>query len=93
MDMAIIKEFTIKGNNNASRKLNAIKDIALASAKIVLEDSKVYTIAGAVGLYQGLKYNGNVGRGMKAGVATIGVMIGANIVQNLVSNIDEIKNV
>lgn len=72
-------------------KLRIIKGIAVQSTKAILEDSKAYTLAGGVGLYQGLKYNGNMARGMKAGLATMGVLIGSNIVQNIVHNLEEIK--
>lgn len=72
-------------------KVNLISHIAKASTRTVLEDSKTYGLAIGVGLMQGLKYNGSFIRGSKAGIATVGVMVGANIVQNVVINLDEIK--
>jgi hypothetical protein len=89
--MAIIREINVKGNK-LQRQAKVIGSIAAQSARVILEDEKSYALAGTVGLIQGLKYNGSIKRGMKAGVATMSVMVGANIIQNLVHNIDVIKN-
>lgn len=89
--MAIIREFDINGNK-LKRQATIIKEIAYVSTKAVLEDSRAYTVAGSIGLMQGLKYNGSFKRGTKAGLATMGVVIGAQIAQNLVKNIEVIKN-
>lgn len=89
--MTYYKEINLEGKNKLQRQATVIKEIALSSAKVILEDEKVYALAGTVGLVQGLKYNGSFKRGAKAGLATMGVMIGANIVRNIVSNIDVIK--
>jgi hypothetical protein len=68
-----------------------VREIAKGSTIAVLEDSKSYTLAAGVGLMQGLKYNGSFKRGIKAGTATMGAMVGVNIIQNIVVNLDEIK--
>lgn len=89
--MKIIKEYNLKGNK-IQRQAQLIFNIAKESSKVVLEDDKVYVLAGTIGLVQGLKYNGSFIRGTRAGVATMGAVIGTNIVRNIVVNIDEIKN-
>lgn len=72
-------------------KAMIIGEIVGKSTKVVLEDSKTYGLAVGVGLMQGLKYNGSIKRGTKAGLATVGAMVGANIIQNVVINIEAIK--
>lgn len=72
-------------------KVNLVGQIVKQSTRVMLEDGKTYSLAVGVGLVQGLKYNGSFKRGAKAGVATMGVMVGANIIQNIVINLDEIK--
>lgn len=89
--MTIYKEINLKGNK-LQRQATLIKEIVVSSARVVLEDEKTYALAGTIGLMQGLKYNGSFKRGIKGGLATMGVMVGANAVRNIVSNIDEIKN-
>ena len=73
-------------------KMNLIKDIAVESAIAQIQDVRTFKWAAGVGLYQGLKYKGSLGQGMKAGLATIAVVTGCNIVSNLINKIDEIKN-
>jgi hypothetical protein len=72
-------------------KAELIGKIAKRSTRVMLEDGKTYSLAVGIGLVQGLKYNGSFKRGAKAGAATMGVMVGANIIQNIVINLDEIK--
>ena len=74
------------------RKLNVIKSIAVDSSKIMLEDKRILQAAAGIGLWQGLKYRGSIKQGFKAGIATIGVMAGVNIIYNIVQSSDEIKN-
>lgn len=85
------KTINVKGNK-LQRQATIIKEIAIGSAKLVLEDERSYALAGTVGLIQGLKYNGSLNRGVKAGVSTMGVMVGVNIVRNIVGNFEGIKN-
>ena len=74
------------------RKINVIKEIAIDSSKVMLEDKRILQSAAVIGLWQGLKYRGSFGRGIKAGFATIGVMAGVNIIYNVIQSTDEIKN-
>lgn len=74
------------------RKAKVIKDIAVDRSLAQLEDPRTLTIAGAAGLWQGLKYKGDLKLGFKAGLSTAGVMIGINVVNGLVQNVDKIKN-
>ena len=50
-------------------------------------------VAAAVGLYQGLKYNGSVKRGLKAAGATMGVIATINGTLAVMSNMDIISKV
>jgi hypothetical protein len=86
MDTTGTKEEALK------RKLNVIKNIVLESGTVMLEDKRIYQAAAGIGLWQGLKYRGSFKQGLKAGIATIGVMAGANIIYNIVQSSDEIKN-
>jgi hypothetical protein len=98
----IMKDIQIKGDVNMEikglkmekykGKVEIINRIVKNSTRVMLEDSRTYTMAVGVGLWQGLKYNGSFKRGAKAGAATVSVMVGANIIQNIIINLDEIKN-
>lgn len=72
-------------------KVKVINHIIRSSTKLVMEDSSTYGLAIGVGLTQGLKYNGSFKRGAKAGMATVGVLIGGTVIQNVVINLEEIK--
>lgn len=85
------KTVRVEGNK-LQRQAMIIKEITIGSVKLVVEDERSYALAGTVGLIQGLKYNGSVKRGIKAGTATMGVMVGVNIIRNIVGNYEEIKN-
>lgn len=74
------------------RKFKLIKEIAVDSATSQLQDVRTYQWAAGIGLYQGLKYRGNFGQGVKAGLASVVVFTGSNIVVNLVNKWDEIKD-
>lgn len=73
------------------RKVNVIKEIAMESALAQLEDKRTLLIAGGIGLYQGLKYKGSLSLGMKAGIASLGVMVGITVANGLIEDIDKIK--
>lgn len=74
------------------RKLKVVKDIAIDSSLIQLRDVKTLQVAAVVGLWQGLKYRGNLKRGLNAGVATVAVITGCNVVNNLINHYDKIKD-
>jgi hypothetical protein len=85
------------GNKNREkealkRKMELVKDIAVESASSQLADPRTYQFAAGIGLYQGLKYKGNLGQGLKAGLAGLLVVTGCNVVVNLVRKYDDIKN-
>ena len=54
-------------------------------------ESSSVGIATTVGLYQGLKYNGSLARGVKAAGATLAVLCTFNGVNMVIRNIDAIK--
>jgi hypothetical protein len=74
------------------RRFGVIKDIVVGSTIAQLQEVRTWQVAAGVGLWQGLKYKGNLGQGLKAGVATVVVMAGVNAVSNAIKNIDDIKN-
>jgi hypothetical protein len=73
------------------RRLSMVKDIAKDSALIQIRDVKTFQWAAGIGLYQGLKYRGSLKQGLKAGVATIVVVTGCNIISNVINKIDDIR--
>lgn len=74
------------------RRVEVVKDIAVASALTQLQDPKTFQFAAAIGLWQGLKYRGSLKQGVKAGIAGLAVVTGCTVVVNLVQNMDDIKN-
>lgn len=56
-----------------------------------LANEDTFVMGIGVGLYQGLKYNGSLTRGIKAGVVTMLVVSGATGVMNVLQNRDKIK--
>lgn len=90
------KIYNFKGNEKTEifkKQAEAIKDIAVASTMVVLEDNKTHVFAASIGLLQGLKYKGSIKLGLKAGLAAYGTLIVVNTIQNVIRNRDEIKNV
>lgn len=73
------------------KRLGIVKTIAVDSTMAQLQEVKTWQLAAGVGLWQGLKYRGNLGQGLKAGLATVVVTTGVNIVSNVIKNIDNIK--
>lgn len=74
-----------------AKKGKAAGDIALSSAMRQISNQQTLNVAVGVGLIQGLKYNGNFKRGVKAGLVTVGVYAGMNAVTNVAENWDYIK--
>lgn len=75
-------------------KLEKAKYIAVAftgGAKAQLRQEWTIGAAASIGLMQGLKYNGSFKRGIQGGLATIGVLMVANGIYNVVCFWDEIK--
>lgn len=72
------------------RKADKVKEIAKDSVIAVLRDENVHLISAGVGLMQGLKYSGNLKRGIKAGLATYGTIAASNIVYSIARRYDEI---
>ncbi|MCF8018139.1 MAG: hypothetical protein K9L62_01950 [Vallitaleaceae bacterium] len=56
-----------------------------------LEQDWAISTAAIIGLQQGLKYNGNIKRGVQGGVAVLGVMYVANGLNNVIGHRQEIK--
>ena len=73
------------------RKAIVIRDISISSMMQIMEDQKTHTVAAGVGLIQGLKYGGSLSRGIKGGIAAYGVMIGANVIHNVIQNREVIR--
>lgn len=73
------------------RKGKLIGDIAVSSVMKEIANETTVKMGVGVGLLQGLKYNGNLKRGVKAGLTTVGVVAGMNAVMNIASNWDNIK--
>lgn len=72
------------------RKAVAVKDISTTSAKIALEDKSAYGIASAMAIVEGFRTR-SFKAGTIAGVLTFGGIIGANVIGDLIDNIEDIK--
>lgn len=81
-----------KRENKIKRKAKIIGDITKQSVIGTLQNEQTYIISAGVGLMQGLKYNGNFKRGLKAGLATTGVLVGTNVIRNIAINVDAIQD-
>ena len=65
--------------------------IAKDSIKAQLMEEHTWAVATGFGIYQGLKYNGSVKRGLGTGVAILGIVSGVNAVRNIVGSWSLIK--
>ena len=80
-----------KGEGKIKRKAKVIGEVVSMSVKGTLNDSWTYAAGASVGLNQGLKYKGDFKAGTKAGLATVAVLAGVNVVGNIILNKDIIK--
>lgn len=88
-----MEDFTIKKETveNLKNKGKTIGDIAVGAAMKQIADPATISLGLGVGLIQGLKRNGSFKRGVKAGLTTVGVFAGANIIMNVADKWDVIK--
>lgn len=68
-----------------------VKNIFVDSAMKQISDENTIMLAAIIGLSQGLKYNGNLKRGVKAGAATLMVLGSVNGVANVLKNAEIIN--
>lgn len=80
-----------KGEGKIKRKAKVIGEVVSMSVKGTLNDSWTYAAGASVGLNQGLKYKGDFKAGAKAGLATVAVVAGVNVVGNIILNKEVIK--
>ena len=80
-----------KGEGKIKRKAKVIGEVVSMSIKGTLNDSWTYAAGASVGLNQGLKYKGDFKAGTKAGLATVAVVAGVNVVGNIILNKEVIK--
>lgn len=83
------KEMEDKMKTTMSKIGKGSKVFGEAFAKQVTDANTIASSVG-VGAYQGLKYNGSVKRGVKAGLSYLGIMGALNGAANVVSNWKEI---
>lgn len=60
-----------------------------ALSQLKQEDTLIMSVG--AGLYQGLKYTGNFKRGLKTAVTVAVVLASVNGIQNVITNMDKIK--
>lgn len=72
-------------------KINKIGKVFVDGVKVQLKQEWVWSLATVVGLYQGLKYKGNLKNGLLGGLATLITIGTANGIYNVVTNFDYIK--
>ena len=75
------------------RKLKLIYGTLKYASLSQLKNESTFALGVMVGLYQGLKYNGSMIRGIKSGVATMAVISLANGVMNVIENWDKLQNI
>lgn len=63
-----------------------VVDVFYGGFKAQLVDDSTYVVSLSVGVYQGLKYNGSLKRGITAGVTMVGVLGAVNGVQSVFKN-------
>ena len=80
-----------KGEGKIKRKAKVIGEVVSMSIKGTLNDPWTYGAGASVGLNQGLKYKGDFKAGTKAGLATVAVLTGVNVVGNIILNKEVIK--
>ena len=74
------------------RKAKVIGEVFVKGTLLQFERPNSLGLAATVGLYQGLKYNGSLARGVKAGAVTLAVFGVIDGVRMVLYNIDYIKN-
>ena len=77
--------------NRLKNKGYAIGRIAVAGAMKQVADEGTLMLGVTVGLMQGLKYNGDFKRGVKAGVTTVAVVAGVNGIRNVANQWEFIR--
>ena len=87
----IVVEFEI-GDSKNTRRAKMIKEIVKSRGSAVLTKPDNYVWSGAVGLIQGLKYNGSLKTGIKGAVGGLGTILAVDIVANIANNYKEIKD-
>ena len=80
-----------KEEGTIKRKAKVIGEVVNMSIKGTLNDPWTYAAGASVGLNQGLKYKGDFKAGGKAGLATVAVIAGVNVVGNIILNKEVIK--
>lgn len=73
------------------KKGNLIGKVFMDGVKVQLEQEWTWAAAATIGLYQGLKYKGNIKTGVAGGLAVLVVLSGASGVYNVVRNWSSIK--
>jgi hypothetical protein len=74
-------------------KIKTIASTFEEGVKAQLKQQWTWGTAISIGLYQGLKYKGNLRTGLAGGFATLVVFAGASGVYNLVTNWDKVEKV
>lgn len=80
-----------KRDGTIKRKAKVIGEVVSMSIKSTLNNPLTYAAGASVGLNQGLKYRGDFKAGTKAGLATIAVAAGVEVVGNIIGNMEVIK--
>ena len=79
-------------DSKLTRRAKIIKKIVTSRSEAVLTKPENYIWSGAVGLIQGLKYNGNLKNGIKGAVGGLGTILVVDVLANVAVNVDKIKD-
>jgi hypothetical protein len=74
-------------------KSNTIGTVFMDGIKAQFSQQWTWGSAAIIGLYQGLKYKGDIKAGISGGVAVLIVLTGANGIYNVISHWSRIKQV
>lgn len=88
-----MEQFTVNKETVEKLKRRGLvaADVAISAAMKQMADEKTVIWSAGIGLIQGLKYNGSLKRGIKAGLTAHGVIGGVNAMWNVARNWDKIS--
>jgi hypothetical protein len=65
---------------------NGMKKVVDQTVDASLKNANTWALSVSVGIVQGLKYKGSLKAGIVAGITMLGVLVGIDVVYNMVAN-------
>lgn len=79
--------------NKKVAKLSIVRTIFVGAFKTQVKQEDTLLVAAGIGLGQGLKYNGDLKRGLQAGLVSLAVIATINGVSNVITNWDKLDKI